>query len=193
MLDDDFVEAFYQKNSVQVDIEELYNEIKINFIKWISYERFKNEIDAFIRGFEIVFNREDFEISMYTELTARELQIIIMGDESKFNREQWKSWTVFEDGLDEESEQILWFWDVMESMNYQEYTEFLLFAFALPALPISGLNMPFVIKKVSRIDGYIKCNTFFYTIHLPEYPSKEVLRIKLLESMELSKNIFTDY
>ena len=104
------------------------------------------------------------------------------------------------DGYDESSPVITYFWEVLREMNDRERKLFLQFVWARSRLPLkeSDFDAPFKIQKDMKTrsqgnDGLPGASTCFFSLTLPEYKSKEILKQKLMFAIENVTTMESDY
>jgi hypothetical protein len=105
------------------------------------------------------------------------------------------------EGYSENDQVISYLWDVLREMNTSERKLFLQFVWARNRLPLkeSDFDAPFRIQKdtkgVKNGDDYPlpSASTCFFSLMLPEYPSKEMLKEKLLFAIENVTTMESDY
>ena len=81
---------------------------------------------------------------------------------------------------------MVWFWEIIHSLDAQQQRKFLAFATGSDRAPIKGLgSMKFVISRngpdTSRL---LTAHTCFNHLLLPEYASKEKMRHIILTAIE---------
>jgi hypothetical protein len=92
------------------------------------------------------------------------------------------------------------FWSVLESMTAEQRTLFLRFVWARSRMPASTQDLPMNFKLQSgqgaardKPDSYLPhAQTCFFSLSLPAYSSKEILRAKLLYAINNSPNMDAD-
>jgi hypothetical protein len=88
------------------------------------------------------------------------------------------------------------FWEVLEDMAPEQRTSFLRFVWARSRMPASTQDLPMNFKLCSardKPDSYLPhAQTCFFSLSLPNYPSKDVLRAKLLYAINNSPNMDAD-
>jgi hypothetical protein len=130
--------------------------------------------------------------------TASELEQLITGS-SKVDIGLLKQCTEYEN-VNPESTHIHNFWEVIEEMSDEEKTMFLRFVWARSRMPstLESLPMNFKIQgpqgpaRESPDDYLPSAQTCFFSLSLPPYSSKEVLRAKLLYAIQNSPNMDAD-
>jgi len=105
------------------------------------------------------------------------------------------------DGYTEDDTVITHFWDVLREMTTSERKLFLQFVWARNRLPLkeSDFDAPFKIQKDNKTVGSEEdyplpsASTCFFSLSLPEYPDKEVLKQKLIFAIENVTTMESDY
>ena len=104
------------------------------------------------------------------------------------------------EGYTGDEEIIGYFWDTLREMTTSERKLFLQFVWARNRLPMkeSGFDAPFKIQKDARSANngdypLPSASTCFFSLSLPQYPCKEVLREKLLFAIENVTTMESDY
>jgi len=105
------------------------------------------------------------------------------------------------EGYDETDSVVAYFWEVLREMTTLERKLFLQFVWARNRLPLkeSDFDAPFKIQKDTKAfdeDGDYplpSASTCFFSLTLPNYPQKEVLKQKLLFAIENVTTMESDY
>lgn len=105
------------------------------------------------------------------------------------------------EGYDEEDSVIQYFWETLEEMNREERRLFLQFVWARTRLPMkeSDFEAPFKILRDTKSDeteveeALPSASTCFFSLTLPEYKTKEVLKHKLLFAIKNVTTMESDY
>lgn len=177
---------------------EVTNENKEEFIQNVSYFRLytgvQAQIDNFLLGFYEIIPRKYISI-----FDHKELELLISGcpnidiDDLKANTD-YKNYNP-------EDQAIRWFWEIMYTLDQTEKAEFLQFVTGSSRVPIQGFAVlqgmgnrltKFNIAKMPAKD-YNRlpvAHTCFNQLDLPEYPSKELMRERLLLSITEGKGGF---
>lgn len=140
-------------------------------------------MDAFLGGFYEIIPRDLVSIFTY-----KELELLISGLPD-YQIDDLKGHTNYH-GYNRNSPQIQWFWEVMETLDRTEKGNFLQFVTGSSKVPVEGfallqgMNGPeqFQITRVVTNDTMRlpQGHTCFNQLDLPEYPSKEILRERLM-------------
>jgi len=105
------------------------------------------------------------------------------------------------EGYQETDMVVAYFWEVLREMTTSERKLFLQFVWARNRLPLkeSDFDAPFKIQKDMKTvneDGDYplpSASTCFFSLTLPDYPEKEVLKQKLLFAIENVTTMESDY
>ncbi|ELP89987.1 ubiquitin-protein ligase, putative, partial [Entamoeba invadens IP1] len=80
---------------------------------------------------------------------------------------------------------IQWFWEVVFDLDIEQKKQLLVFVTSNDRVPVGGLgNLRFFIDKYGEVDRYPTASTCFNALHLPPYPSKDILKEKLLFAIQ---------
>jgi hypothetical protein len=122
--------------------------------------------------------------------TAEELETLVCG-RRELDVELLKSVTEYEGGLKDSDAHVKWFWEVLEEMGAEDRTAFLKFAWARSRMPSkSELSTAFHLQQPSggaaeKPDSFLpSAQTCFFSLALPRYSSKDILKIKFLKAIE---------
>jgi hypothetical protein len=155
-------------------------------------------LNAFVEGFSGVLPLEVLGI-----MTGEELQGVVCGNPD-VDVELLRRVTKYEN-YNETDPVVTYFWEVLREMTTQQRKRFLQFVWARRRLPrkASEFDSPFRIVKDSksflRYDDILGCeplpsaSTCFFSLTLPEYRTKEILRNKLLFAIENVCTMESDY
>ena len=105
------------------------------------------------------------------------------------------------EGYDEKDPVVGYFWETLEEMTGEERRLFLQFVWARTRLPMkeSDFEAPFKILRDTKGDeseadeALPSASTCFFSLSLPEYKSKEVLKRKLLFAIKNVTTMESDY
>lgn len=105
------------------------------------------------------------------------------------------------EGYDDSDRVVGFFWEVLREMTTSERKLFLQFVWARNRLPLkeSDFDAPFKIQKDTKtVNGngdypLPSASTCFFSLSLPEYPEKEILKQKLLFAIENVTTMESDY
>jgi hypothetical protein len=146
-------------------------------------------LNSFMDGLSNVFPDE-----ILTLMTGEEIRDLFCGN-SDVDVELLRRVVEYE-GYQEDDEVIGFFWEALREMSSDERTKFLQFVWARNRLPMkeSAFDAPFKIQKDTAGAGggadaaLPSASTCFFSLTLPEYSSKDILKRKLLFAIE---NVFT--
>ncbi|CAL1147923.1 unnamed protein product, partial [Cladocopium goreaui] len=168
------------------------NENKYEYIQLMSEHKMTNsvrqQIDAFLKGLHEIVPPE--LLSLFDD---KELELLISGlpdidiEDLKANTE-YHNYTP-------QSDQIQWFWKVLSEFSQEQRAWFLQFATGTSRVPVEGFKglvgmrgpQKFCIHKAFGPERLPSAHTCFNQLDLPDYPSEEVLREKLLQVGSLGK------
>ena len=180
--------------SVPVNLKENGSEIEVNDDNKYEFMvlRFKvivntPQIEAFVNGFRdlILFRKMPIEI-----LNLDEFRSLITGP-TKIDVADWKAKTEYS-GYTEWSIQVLWFWEIVDSIDDSKRRQLLRWATGSSSVPMGGfaaMNRPFKIVRTYFDPHRDELNfpyshTCFNKIDIPEYPNKKMMRTRLLQIIE---------
>ena len=125
--------------------------------------------------------------SILEKLTSDELELIING-KPYIDIDEWKTYTQYREPYNKNSKVIIWFWEIMNTLNQNQLSNFLQFSTGSKRVPINGFaelesnrgNISrFTIVQIpyfSKNKNYIKAHTCFNRIELPNFPNKNLLK-----------------
>jgi len=164
------------------------NENKHEYIQLMAEHKMTNsvrqQIDAFLKGLHEIVPPE-----MLSLFDDKELELLISGlpdidvEDLKANTE-YHNYTP-------QSEQVQWFWKVMSEFTQEQRAWFLQFATGTTRVPVEGFKglvgmrgpQKFSIHRAYGADRLPSAHTCFNQLDLPDYPSEDVLREKLLQAV----------
>lgn len=100
------------------------------------------------------------------------------------------------EGYEEDDAVIAYFWETLREMTTDEKKLFLQFVWARSRMPLkeSDFDAPFKIQKGTQNSSALpSASTCFFSLSLPEYESKEILREKLLFAINNVTTMESDY
>ena len=110
-----------------------------------------------------------------------------------------KDCTVYE-GFKEGDEVVTWFWELLREMTQDERVAFLRFTWARSSLPErkQDFDQPFKLIKNEKddqdLDSFLATSsTCFFSLCIPEYSNKDVLRHKLLYAIKACPTLDADF
>jgi hypothetical protein len=125
-------------------------------------------------------------------LTYQELERLVCGVKT-VDIELLKSHTKLSADLNEDTNKVKWLWEILHEISDEEKIKFIKFCYAQERLPntheeFEKLQIKFTIKSYidkSKIDGFPKADTCFFSLELPEYSSKEIMKAKVIQAINL--------
>lgn len=135
---------------------------------------------------------------LFTLFTAHEIEQLVSGNRV-VNIQLLKQCTEYEE-LDPQDSLVKNFWEVLEEMTDDERTLFLRFVWARSRMPASAQDLPMNFKLQAAQgdtkkapDTYLPhAQTCFFSLALPAYSTKDILREKLLYAINNSPNMDAD-
>lgn len=152
----------------------------------------KQMLNYFAEGLSSVLPVEYFSL-----FTAEELRDFVCG-KYELDIDLLKRVVEYE-GYTENDDVITYFWSVLREMTHEERKLFLQFTWARTRLPTRecDFDVPFKIQKdtksSSNDDALPSASTCFFTLILPEYKEKEVLKEKLMFAIYNVKTMESDF
>jgi len=144
----------------------------------------QQQIDSFLEGLHEIVPPE-----LLSVFDDKELELLISGlpdidiEDLQANTE-YHNYTP-------QSEQVQWFWKVLSEFNQEQRAWFLQFATGTTRVPVEGFKglvgmrgpQKFSIHRAYGADRLPSAHTCFNQLDLPDYPSEDVLRQKLLQAV----------
>ncbi len=104
-----------------------------------------------------------------------------------------KNHTKLSTDLTETTNKVVWLWEILEEISEEDKVKFVKFCWAQERLPstheeFEKLQIGFTIKSYldkNRKDVYPRADTCFFSIELPEYTSKDVMKKLILQAISL--------
>ena len=165
------------------------DENKIEYIRLLAHHRMttsiRTQIDAFLEGFHELVPPELVSI-----FDAQELELLISGLPD-IDLDDLRGHTDYH-GYKASDPSINWFWNILRSFSKEEKALFLQFVTGTSKVPLDGFKAlqgaegikRFNIHKAYGEDKLPSAHTCFNQLDLPEYPSEEVMKEKLLVSIK---------
>lgn len=159
---------------------------RLLYLEYLVQQRFVNsvaeQVKSFSQGFSELLATGNLE-QFLRGLEAEDFNLILHGTEQLICLEDWKLHTEYHE-YSQSDDQIVWFWQVLESMANEQRRKLLFFSTSLRYLPaegFAGLYSKFHIHKGHTDTSWLPtAHTCFFQLILPPYPSLEVMREKLL-------------
>ncbi|XP_018579699.1 E3 ubiquitin-protein ligase Ufd4 isoform X5 [Anoplophora glabripennis] len=165
---------------IEVNIEnvEEYAELTTQFCLDRGIAR---QLEAFYKGFSMVFPMEKL-----AAFSPDEMCVMLCGDQNpEWTKEDLINYTEPKLGYTKDSPGFLRFVNVLVDMSPEERKAFLQFTTGCSSLPPGGLANLYprltIVRKVDAGEGsYPSVNTCVHYLKLPDYPTEEILRQRLL-------------
>jgi hypothetical protein len=185
--------AIVEEGSIDDNLQELdalshlqEDETGSNLVWWQ-----KRMLNAFMQGMSSILPVELFPI-----LSGEELRDMICGN-PEVDVDLLRKIVEYE-GFEESDQIIKYFWETLREFTNEERKLFLQFVWARNRLPLkeNDFDSPFKIQKDNTSDGdksLPSASTCFFSLALPEYSSKKVLKEKLLFAINNVTTMETDF
>merc|ERR1711991_592449 len=152
------------------------------------------QIDAMIEGLSTIIPTP--ELAMYT---PEQMEVIVCG-EPHINIDVLRENVVY-DSCSEQDPQVQWLWQVLDEMTQDERALFLQFVWSRTRLPVSSSQMIMKFKIQAAPDSVNEkpdehlplAHTCFFSISVPRYSSKEILRSKLIYAIQHCSSMDSDF
>jgi len=145
------------------------------YVQWVLVDSIKAQFDAFASGFMKVCGGQALEM-----FQPKELELLVCGN-PVLDFEALERATKYDDGFDESSQTIRFFWQALHAFDDDEKRLLLKFATGSDRAPINGLaSLTFVISRMGPdCDSLPTSHTCFNHLLIPEYGTFEKLHEKL--------------
>jgi len=134
-------------------------------------------------------------------LTWDELEYLVCGSKC-IDVDRLKKNTEYDDDVSPNDKHIINFWEILDCFSEKEKSSFLRFVWARPTLPPNGIDFPQKLKIQSAVgddpssspDSYLpKAHTCFFSINLPRYSTKDVMKERLLYAITHCTEMDADF
>jgi hypothetical protein len=171
-----------------------------NKFQFIASQVRKHLLTENMRQFRAGFFQALDEEWIVDFLDRRELAVVFgAADGEEINIADWKAHTGYS-GYSSGDPQIVWFWELLETLPDSERRLVLLFATGMTAPPLSGFGamttsggdlMPFTIMRTQCGEALPTAATCFNLLKLPAYLTRATLNEKMLTAIRLGSQGFT--
>ncbi|KAH9249349.1 hypothetical protein BASA81_012880 [Batrachochytrium salamandrivorans] len=186
------IEQFGERHTVELkpngSLIKVTEESKHEYVKLAAHHKMsisiQKQIDSFVQGFYELVPKELIAI-----FSPQEMELLLSGTPA-ISVADLKRHTEYHGGYTADTKQIEWFWDTMHHFGQEQRAKFLMFVTGTSQVPLDGFaNLSgmrgniqrFSIHRGPASDSTLpSSHTCFHQLILPQYPSKEVLREKLL-------------
>ncbi|EGR33680.1 ubiquitin-protein ligase, putative [Ichthyophthirius multifiliis] len=162
---------------------EVTQENKKDFVKdFVNYkltQEIKPQTQAFISGFYDVIHPEG--LLFFDE---RDLGLRLAG-QKEINIKDMKQNTKYGGNYDNDSIQIIWFWEILDYFNEEMKQSFIFFLTGAFKVPFGGFeaNPIEIFDKQGVVNSLPIAHTCFNKLELPVYQSKQQLQQKLIQAI----------
>ena len=146
------------------------------YTKFILEDSIQKQFAAFKKGFERVCGGDALHLCR-----SEELEQLICGS-ADLDFEALEKVAVYDEGYSRKHPVIVWFWEVVHALSYENKKKLLFFATGSDRVPIKGLGtMKFLISRhPGSPERLPTAHTCFNQLVLPEYRTKEKLESSLM-------------
>eukprot|EP01029_Cantina_marsupialis_P017936 TRINITY_DN4057_c0_g2_i2.p1 TRINITY_DN4057_c0_g2~~TRINITY_DN4057_c0_g2_i2.p1 ORF type:complete len:1511 (+),score=591.48 TRINITY_DN4057_c0_g2_i2:227-4759(+) len=157
----------------------------------VRLDEFKRHTEAIKRGLST-----QIPINLLTLFTWHELELMVCGRPT-VDVELLRENTIYGDNVSPESFHIKNFWEIIREFNDKERQLYLRFVWGRSRLPLTSADFPRphkinVLDKPKPDDFYPVSHTCFFSLDLPVYSTKEIMRERLLYAIINCQAIDTD-
>lgn len=189
------VEMIPNGKNIEVDMSNVNEYIKL-FNDFTFGSKIKSKIEAFINGFNEVFDIETLNM-----FSSSEILRIVCGEGFNLTREILQKHVKIGSGFSQNSDQIRFLFDIILEMDYNQKILFFQFITGSSRLPIGGLAAFYPPLTVARrvldnpdmtdddpLPTVLTCTHYF---KLPAYSTKEIMKEKLMKAVMEGRENFT--
>ncbi|EAS04589.2 HECT domain ubiquitin transferase (macronuclear) [Tetrahymena thermophila SB210] len=150
------------------------------YVDWYLNKSIERQFNNFKRGFFKVLNLEIIQFFTFDEL------VLILTGKEELDFNELKENTYYDQGYSEESDQIKWLWEILDEFTMEQKKKFLFFCTGSDRAPVTGFSsLKFIISRHGEENEQLpSAHTCFNHLLIPAYKSKEILKQKLLLSLE---------
>ena len=172
------------------------NNLKVNFTERLKYANLvvsarlsecDMQIDSIRKGLSKII-----PISLLKLLTYKELEQLVCGAKT-VDIALLKQNTCLSSDLTEKSNKVRWLWEILNEMSDEDKVKFVKFCWAQERLPATNEEFQknqirFTIKShtdKNKKNIFPRADTCFFNLELPEYTSKEIMKNKIIQAINL--------
>jgi len=150
------------------------------YCDWVLNGSIREQFDAFSQGFSEFMKTK--QKSLLELFCYHELDLLISGQDI-IDWNLLKQNTNYSDGYSSKSRPVLMFWEIFDEFEESDKRMFMRFSTGCDRIP-PGNDFHLVIQKSHDVRQLPVSHTCFNTFALPAYPSKEVMKEKVLIAIE---------
>lgn len=143
--------------------------------------QFQRHVAAFLSGLQKVV-----PLAWLKMFDPNELNNLISGTSAGFNVQDLRANTVYGGGYQEDSPSIIWFWQLLSSLEPEDMGRFLMFVTSCSRPPLLGFRHLYPKFCVHRVPDSVRLPTSATCanlLKLPDYLSFEALKAKVLQAI----------
>lgn len=157
------------------------------YTNYLLVESIKIQFEKFAFGFNKVMDAtasEKYRSMKIKQIIAYDEADTLVSGEEIIHWDLLKTHCEYTDGYSKDSPAVQFFWEIFDEMTTIEKKQFLRFFTGCDRLPVSGpQEHQMTIQKVNNINQLPVSHTCFNIFSLPDYPTKEEMRRKILISI----------
>lgn len=189
------IEMIPNGENIEVNPSNVNEYIKL-FKEFTIGSKIKSKVDAFVKGFN-----EIFDIELLNYFNSSEITRIIGGEGFNLSIEDLKKYVQIGSGFNSNSEQIKHLFEIIVEMEYREKILFFQFITGSSRLPIGGISAIYPPLTVARrvlensditdddpLPTVLTCTHYF---KLPAYSTKQIMKEKLMKAVMEGRENFT--
>lgn len=155
------------------------------YVRHLLESSIQRQFNAFQRGFKRLCGGPALKL-----FRPEELEKLICGGQN-LDFLALEKHTIYDDGYTAQSQAVMWFWQVVHSLELEQQKQLLFFVTGSDRVPIKGLaslNPPFTISRAGpHSDRLPTAHTCFNHLLLPDYQDLQSLQKLLLLSIQNSE------
>jgi len=149
---------------------------------WKTNVQFKQQTAAFLRGLQCVI-----PLAWLKMFDPYELNLLISGSNRGFDVSDLRQNTKLSGGYEDDSPVVQWLWQLLEEdFDAEDMARFLMFSTSCSRPPLLGFKTLYPAFCIHRVPDGVRlptASTCANLLKLPDYPTKEVLKQKLIQAI----------
>ena len=163
----------------------------MELVKKYRLTEFTTQIEALRRGLATIV-----PIQLLPLFSWQQLELMVCG-KREIDIDLLKANTQYKHGVKQNDKHIGYFWDALTEFTQKQRENFLRFVWGQSRLPATSedFHTKFGILTAHRNDDNVLpiSHTCFFTLELPKYSSKQIMKQKLLYAIQHCEAIDTDF
>eukprot|EP01083_Nonionella_stella_P059475 155578_1 len=163
----------------------------VQFVEKYRLNEFKLQVEAIRRGLATIV-----PVQLLPLFTFSELEFMVCG-KREIDVEFLKSNTRYKQGMKATDRPVKWLWEILHEFSHSDRQKFLRFVWGQSRLPLTQADFTDTFDLMpayhSNQQSLPVSHTCFFSLELPKYTKKEVMRDKLLYAIHNCHAIDTDF